>query len=201
MVTRWWLRLLFRLTMLAAYLAPRAVSAQPADTEMPAIEEAAQICASCHGEKGVPIDKTIPVIWGQREGYLYIQLRDYKRGARRNEQMAAIVEGLDRAKMLALAAYFAAKPWPDLQQARAPGDVAHHAETVAASAQCTQCHLSGFLGDSVNPRLAGQNLAYLQKTMMDFRSGARANNDWMTALLKTYPDSDIDALAHYLAGL
>ena len=27
----------------------------------------------CHGENGKPIDKTIPTIWGQQAGYLYIQ--------------------------------------------------------------------------------------------------------------------------------
>jgi cytochrome c553 len=37
--------------------------------------------------------------------------------------------------------------------------------------------------------------------MQDFRSGARANNPWMTDLLKTYGDADIQALADYLAGL
>jgi cytochrome c553 len=37
--------------------------------------------------------------------------------------------------------------------------------------------------------------------MADFRSGARANNNWMVALLKSYTDSDIQALSKYLAGL
>ena len=57
------------------------------------------------------------------------------------------------------------------------------------------------LGNSTLPRLAGQNIEYLRKTMADFRSGARANNPWMKALLETYSDEDIDALARYLAGL
>ena len=40
------------------------------------IKEKAQVCAGCHGENGKPVDKTIPTIWGQQAGYLYIQLRD-----------------------------------------------------------------------------------------------------------------------------
>lgn len=188
------------LLLLAACLFPALARAQT-DAGAPPMPPAAQICTACHGAKGMPVDASIPVIWGQHEGYLYIQLRDFKRGARKNPQMSAIVAGMDRPQMLALAAWFAAQPWPDLQQKRAPRDVAHHAETVVGSAQCTQCHLGGFLGDSTNPRLAGQSHAYLQKTMTDFRSGARANNPWMTALLKTYSDADIQALAAYLAGL
>jgi hypothetical protein len=31
------------------------------------IEEKTQVCAGCHGESGKPIDKTIPVIWGQQQ--------------------------------------------------------------------------------------------------------------------------------------
>ena len=48
------------------------------------IAEKAKLCATCHGEQGIPINKQTPVIWGQNEGYLYLQLRDYKSGARKN---------------------------------------------------------------------------------------------------------------------
>jgi cytochrome c553 len=37
--------------------------------------------------------------------------------------------------------------------------------------------------------------------MMDFRTGARANNDWMTSLLKTFSEDDIRQMARVLAGL
>src|SRR5947207_10105186 len=43
------------------------------------IETKAQLCAACHGDKGVPADpKTIPVIWGQERSYLMKQLRDFR---------------------------------------------------------------------------------------------------------------------------
>ena len=54
------------------------------------VEETAQVCAGCHGENGIPQEKTTPVIWGQNEGYLYLQLRDFKSGARKNDQMGPI---------------------------------------------------------------------------------------------------------------
>src|SRR3712207_7452785 len=44
-----------------------------------------------------------------RSGYLYLQLRDYKRGTRKNEQMSPIAEGLERNEMLALAEFFSKK--------------------------------------------------------------------------------------------
>ena len=70
------------------------------------ILELATTCAACHGENGSPQDKTTPVIWGQNEGYMYLQLRDMQKGTRKNEQMQAIVEGLERADLRALAAHF-----------------------------------------------------------------------------------------------
>ena len=165
------------------------------------IEDKAKLCASCHGAAGIPIDPKIPVIWGQQPGYLYIDLRDFKLGTRKNELMAPVAAGLSREDMLALADYFSKKPWPNLGQQRAPDDSVHRAEVAASAGQCTQCHLGGYAGAGTTPRLANQSKPYLLKTMQDFRSGARANNPWMTDLLKTYGDADIQALADYLAGL
>jgi cytochrome c553 len=165
------------------------------------IADKAAVCAACHGENGVPTDKAIPILWGQNEGYIYIELRDMKKGARKNEQMQAVVETLSRADMLALAAFFAAKPWPTLPEPRAPKAEQAHFESMANSAGCVGCHQAGYKGAGTQPRLAGQSEAYLEKTMLDFRSGARANNAWMTDLLKTYSPGDVAEMARVLAGM
>src|SRR5262249_39378380 len=87
-------------------------------------EEKAAVCAACHGENGIPPGKTFPVIWGQHQGYLYLQLRDLKLGTRKNEAMAPFVAEMEREDMMALAEYFSKKPWPDLTQPLAPDGVA-----------------------------------------------------------------------------
>jgi cytochrome c553 len=165
------------------------------------IEDKAQICTACHGENGVPQQKNVPVIWGQQLGYLFIELRDFKIGARKNELMSPIAQGLQPADMLPLAQYFAQKTWPDLQQPPAPSDVTLEAQRANASIGCTGCHQEGYKGDSSQPRLAGQNHDYLAKTMADFRTGARGNNPGMTDLMKATSEADLAALATYLAGL
>src|SRR4030081_912033 len=76
------------------------------------IEEKAQVCGACHGENGIPQDKAMPIIWGQHAGYLYLQLRDFQKGVRQNEQMQPIVETLSKDDMRALAEYFKKKQWP-----------------------------------------------------------------------------------------
>jgi cytochrome c553 len=167
------------------------------------IEEKAQVCTACHGEAGVPAkqDFPVPVIWGQNLGYLFFQLRDFKSGARKNDQMTPIVEALDRADWMPLAQYFSKKSWPNLEQKPPPAGEVAEAQRANASVVCTSCHQQGFLGDSTQPRLAGQEAAYLQKTMTDFASGARANNPGMTGLMKGLTEQDIHALANWLSAM
>jgi len=64
------------------------------------IEQKVEACAGCHGQDGKPVDKSIPVIWGQQTGYLYIQLRDFKRGDRKNEIMQPIAATFEKDDML-----------------------------------------------------------------------------------------------------
>jgi cytochrome c553 len=165
------------------------------------IEEKTQICAGCHGADGKPIDKTIPTIWGQQQGYLYIQLRDFKRGDRKSDIMQPIASAFERDEMLAIADYFSKKPWPDLGQPRAPKDVAERAVKANASVGCTGCHLDRFQGDGTVPRLAGMGRDYLTKTIADFRSHARGNNPGMSDLMNATSPDDLAALEEYLSGL
>jgi cytochrome c553 len=165
------------------------------------IEEKAQICGACHGENGIPQQKTMPVIWGQQQGYLYLQLRDYKSGARKNDIMSPLAQSLERDDMMALALYFSQKPWPDLQQPPAPADVAKRALAANVSIGCTGCHQGEYQGAGTQPRLAGQIREYLQQSMMDFRTRTRGNNPGMTDLMLATPVEDIEALAQYMAGL
>jgi cytochrome c553 len=165
------------------------------------IEEKTEVCAGCHGADGKPIDKTIPTIWGQQAGYLYIELRDFKRGDRKSEIMQPIASAFERDDMLAIAEYFSKKPWPDLGQPRAPKDVSERAIKANASVGCTGCHLDHFQGDGTVPRLAGMGRDYLTKTIDDFRSHARANNPGMSDLMNATSLDDLAALEEYLAGL
>jgi cytochrome c553 len=165
------------------------------------IEEKAQICSACHGDNGVPAEQSfpVPVIWGQNFGYLFAQLRDFKSGARKSEQMAAIAQALEQADLMPLAQYFSKKPWPDLEQPRPPDNVVGTIKRVNAGTVCTSCHLQDLKGDSITPRLAGQTQAYLHKIMIDFATGARSNSDGMTTFMKDLTVQDIAAMAAWLA--
>jgi cytochrome c553 len=184
-------------SVMAAYLGISAPDAALADP----IADTVATCAGCHGEQGIPIDKNIPVIWGQRREYLLKQLHDFKTGHRKNETMAAIVDPLTQDDMQALASYFAAQKWPKLDQPAPADDVKAKAYHAFNTLNCRGCHQEQFQGDYVRPSLRGQQQDYLVKTMKDFRSGERANFPAMTALMRAIDEADIEPVAAYLASL
>lgn len=185
---------------LAVLLAGAIIGAFVTSPRADTLEEKAAMCAGCHGEAGVPQEKTTPVIWGQWLGYLYLQLRDYKRGDRKDDQMTPVVELLEKEDLLPLAELFSKKPWPRLGLPAAPADVAIKAERANGSVGCTGCHQASYLGEGTQPRLAGQWQEYLLQSMLDFRTRKRANNPGMSDLMKATSEDDLKALAQYVAG-
>jgi len=182
-------------TIIAAALAVWS-AAVCADT----IEEKTAVCAVCHGVKGIPEDKSIPIIWGQNTGYLYLQFRDFQKGARQNEYMTPMAQSFSKEDALSFAEYFSQKPWPNTGvQSASKADEAI-AIIVNKSVVCTSCHLEEYQGDSAVPRLAGQQHDYLLKAMIGFRNLTRANNPAMSALMNTVTPEQLAAMASYLAG-
>jgi cytochrome c553 len=96
--------------MMAGLLA--AVPAGAAFAQFAAPEKA-QVCTSCHGERGAkPIAPTYPVLAGQYANYLAQALHDYKDGSRKNPIMAAQASSLSDDDIKALAQYFSEQESP-----------------------------------------------------------------------------------------
>jgi cytochrome c553 len=153
------------------------------------------VCAICHGEKGVPKNPMIPVIWGQQENYLLKQLHDFESGNRDFEAMAWTASTLSQSEMASAAAYFAKKSWP----ARSIGAAA--APPPATAAVCQACHQQNFAGGVPAPRLAGQSYEYLVEAMRRYAEGERANNADMANLMKVLSPAEREAMARYISGL
>jgi cytochrome c553 len=164
------------------------------------VAEKAKLCATCHGEDGKPKEADTPIIWGQHTGYLYIELRDYKSGLRKNDKMSVIAADLSKEDMMALAQYFSEKPWPRLDTSATDTDAAA-GERIASAGVCKECHLDGYVGTSTVPRISGQSSTYLQTTLLDFKTRKRANNPDKSTLLASFSDDDLKTMARYLAGI
>jgi cytochrome c553 len=161
----------------------------------------AQVCFACHGPAGRSLIVTNPILAGQSARYIYLQLRDFQEGRREDPQMSPMVKDLSRDEMREIGAWFAAQK-PPQQNFVVDGERARRGAAKAAETLCTMCHLGGFAGQNEIPRVAGQHPAYVVKQLSDFKAHKRTNDAGnMTSVSRTLSDSDIEDLAHYLAGL
>ena len=160
-----------------------------------------QLCAACHGENGVPQEKTTPIIWGQTLGYQYLQLRDYKNGDRKNDQMTPVVEMLERERSVGAGRILFEKAVAAQRRAGGASGCGGKGGARQYGGRLHRLPSGQYQGEGTQPRLAGQNEDYMAKTMLEIRSGERANNPGMTTLMKATSPDDIKALAEYLAGL
>ena len=71
-----------------------------------------------------------------------------------------------------------------------------------AQQQCAACHGKDFATpvDPTYPKLAGQYVDYLEKSLRDYQTGAR-KNAMMAGLAKPLSRDDIRNVSAYLAGL
>ena len=174
--------------------------AQAAEDAYAEQRDTLETCFACHGENGASTEAEFPILAGQHFYYLYVQLKDFKAGRRASAVMEEFVVGLTRDDMKALAKFFSEQTWPNIGY-RADPARAGMGEVAATGGQCVQCHLGGYEGNSGTPRVAGQHLAYLEKTMLDFKSKARANAAAKSSLMQSYSAEDIKKMAEFLAGM
>ena len=180
------------LTFVATLLSAEPVSAA-------SIETTTQLCASCHGEHGLPSDPTVPIIWGQQPAYIQTELNAYRNGDRESQIMSSIAESLSDGEASQIAAYFGHAKWPVRSDAPpsapAPG-------AVATCQACQNANLAGGIGPTgVAPRLAGQFSRYLLDTMNAYADGERANSATMSTLMQSLSPEDRKAVADYLASM
>jgi cytochrome c553 len=169
--------------------------------DAPAIEQKVAVCKACHLTGTLQSTSVIPNIWGQSEGYIYIQLRDFKSGARNAPEDAAMrgfVAAMSDADMLEMAKYASNQPWPKAEPISTDTALLKKGAYATAMADCGGCHFNNWNGFSANPRIGDLSTAYLAATIRQFRSGSRANSPGMSDQLRTLDEGEIDAVAAYL---
>ena len=188
-----------RFLFVLAALGATALSSRAADVV--AGKEKAAACVACHGTKGNSTNPMFPVLAGQSARYIYLELRDYKEGARTNPIMSPMAANLSKADMQDLAAYFAAQKPVAIKFTADPVRVKLGAAKVEETL-CTTCHLGGLKGQNEIPKLSDQHYEYTLKQLTDFKAHNRTNDAGnMSSVAKTLSDEDIINVAHYVATL
>lgn len=169
----------------------------------------ALVCGACHGADGNSAMATFPKLAGQTAPYLVKQLKEIKSGTRPVVEMTGLLDAMSDQDLADIAAFYAEQPLvggkadPALVEA---GQLIYRAGIAAKGvAACTACH--GPQGKGMNaasfPAVGGQHAAYIEKQLLSFRKGERANdpNAMMRDIAAKLSDAEIKAVASYMQGL
>ncbi len=168
------------------------------------------VCAGCHAADGNSgLNPLWPKLAGQHPQYIEKQLKDFKAGNRTDPLMAPMAMPLSEQDVADLAAYFSSqtkKIGTAAADQVAKGEQLFRAGNPATGvAACMACHGPTGTGNpqALFPALNGQNAAYVEKALKDFRSGARANDTamMMQGVVARMTDAEIAAVAQYIQGL
>lgn len=180
----------------AAWLAAFAGLAHPQPAATPRI----QACLACHGPQGNSQVPTTPSLAGQPRVFLENQLVLIREGLRVVPEMKGLLDGVQDAELVEIAAWFSAQKPVQAEQGPVRQAVFQRGQALAARALCGTCHLPDYAGREQIPRLAGQPEAFLLQAMKQFRDHAGPGRDTiMSAALLGLKDEDLADLAHYLA--
>jgi cytochrome c553 len=150
----------------------------------------ATACAACHGAPNRPPLAGMPTLAGQQEQFLVLQMFLMREGLRDVPQMAGTLKDFSDRDLDDVAGYFAGQKPPRGESSSNP-KLRASGEALAKGMACGSCHLGDYSGQRQVPRVAGQR---------EDRDNKRVGADTsMNGILYQVPDSDIEALAHYLA--
>jgi cytochrome c553 len=194
------MKILLMCSVAAASIAASAAFAQQTQsgTAPPAKVE---VCAACHGADGNSTNPLYPILAQQTARYIYLELKDFKEGRRKDPLMSPVAATLTQSEMLALGDYFSKQKQTPNGFKADPAKV-ETGRKKADEVLCAMCHGGDFVGQNEVPRVAGQHYAYVRKQLEDFKAKRRTNDAGsMTSVTSTLTDDDIENLAQFVANL
>ncbi len=206
--------ILLATALLATACADLGRSRDLANPRVAPVTLAQQVCANCHGPRGVSVSPNFPNLAAQQADYLVAQLTGFRSHARTDppgfEYMWGISRSLSDDQIKGLAAYYAAQPPAPAQPldsddraAAAAGQAIFTGGLPAQSVPaCMSCHGPGAAGNGGFPRLAGQHADYLRKQLLVFqRTNERPEGQVMKVVAHSLSPANIRDVAAYLQSL
>ena len=185
------------LLLACAFVGAAALAQSRVDPARGAAKAAA--CTACHGSAKTPALAGMPHLDGQQPQFLVLQMFFIREGLRDVPQMRGMLNGFTDTDLNEVAAYFASLP-PAQTAGKADVKLQARGEALAQSMGCGSCHMPGFEGQHQMPRITNQREDYLVQTLKAYRDNKRLGADTqMNGVMYQVSDSDIAALAHFLA--
>jgi len=163
-------------------------------------QKAAAVCRHCHGDGGNSVLPEVPNLASQNAAYLLEQMNKFVSGQRKS---SAFMEGLIKAlapdERIQIALFLSHQP-----VTHKPAGV--DAQSIAGKSLygklCVTCHGASGTGTQKIPRLAGQQVQYVEDSLKRYRSGNGERIDPnMAAYTRNLKDANIQSLAAYLSTL
>ena len=165
-----------------------------------------QPCVPCHraDASGRPA-ASIPRLAGQHARVIVKQVVDIRGGRRLNPAMKELLDDrpLGDQALADIAAFLDGLPVNAASVVRGAGSALERGKALYDK-DCAECHGSSGEGraQTLHPMVASQHHGYLQRELQLIAKGERGNSDaTMTARLKAYDATDLDALADHMSRL
>ena len=183
-------------------------------------------CAACHGLDGNPTDPQYPRLAGMPERYVAHHLELFKHNVRTSGMSAVMkpfADPLSAQDMRDLGAYFATQapgagiaddavitegPNKDMKFYQVGERLFRQGDAGRGIPACMACHgpAGGGNPGPAYPAIAGQQAAYAQRRLEEYRTGTTAEKDArnfniMASVAKPLTDEEIRSLASYVQGL
>jgi cytochrome c553 len=170
---------------------------------------AGEVCAACHGDKGLSQTASTPSLAGQTSYAIYKQLHDYRSGARVNDQMSGVAQSLEVGDLASIAAYYAAagEQYAAIGRRDLSGEpeiikLVWEGDTKRRIPACMSCHTNGVGGPIETPALLGQNREYMAAQLNAYADKSRKNDVYgrMRDVSRRLTPEEREKLARYLQG-
>jgi len=160
-------------------------------------KKSAFFCANCHGEVGISKSPDVPNLAGQNPAYLLEQIRKFGSGERKDAFMQGMIKVLKDEERMEVALYFAGMAVPP---AKSDAALAARGKELFTRL-CVRCHGEQARGNETIPRLAGQQMEYLKKSITRYRDGT-GERIYPLMQIATSPlkNEDIVAVVNYLTA-
>ena len=168
----------------------------------------ADVCAGCHGARGIAPTPQFPNLAGQSAIAIYKQLHDYKSGSRVNAIMTGIAQSLQDQDIINLSTHFASATERALDQKTAEVvdedtlRLVERGDPARGLPACNACHGFNSGGPIETPSLSRQNKEYLASQLHAFKSSDRRNDIYtrMRSIASKLTDPEVGTLATFYAS-
>jgi cytochrome c553 len=157
------------------------------------------LCKTCHGPDGIAVKPLTPNLAGQNPVYIVDQFQRFGDGRRKDYFMSSLAKSFKDEDKIKIALFYSSME----SKPSGGGNPAlmDQGKTIFDTT-CSECHGADGKGQEGYARLAGQRHDYVIKMLKEFRDRTgRRTNPWMSAVALRLSDSDMDAVASYVANL